>query len=68
MIQVSIALPDECRDKLQEIADRETFGNVTMLIRVALSKQYPELKPLIYSIRKKRGNDTARVRVGNHQP
>lgn len=55
-MNVNILLPDEYKQKLQAIADRETFGNVTMLVRIALANQYPTLKPLATVVRKKRGN------------
>ncbi len=55
-MNVNILLPDEYKQKLQAIADRETFGNVTMLVRLALAKQYPALRDLPGTTRKKRGN------------
>lgn len=55
-MNVNILLPDEYKVKLQELADKETFGNVTMLVRLALAKQYPVLRELPNSTRRKRGN------------
>lgn len=55
-MNVNILLPDEYKAKLQALADRETFGNVTMLVRIALAKQYPTLRDLPGTTRKKRGN------------
>lgn len=61
-MNVNILLPDEYKVKLQEIADKETFGNVTMLVRIALAKQYPALKGLPGTTRKKRGNGKGETR------
>lgn len=55
-MNVNILMPDEYKAKLQELADKETFGNVTMLVRKALAKQYPALRGLPNATRKKRGN------------
>lgn len=55
-MNVNILLPDSYKAKLQELADKETYGNVTMLVRFALAKQYPALRDLPGTTRKKRGN------------
>lgn len=55
-MNVNILLPDAYKQKLQALADKETFGNVTMLVRLALAKQYPALRDLPGTTRKKRGN------------
>jgi Arc/MetJ-type ribon-helix-helix transcriptional regulator len=61
-MQISIALPDSYKERVQALADRETFGNVTMLVRLALANQYPELKTLPNSTRQKRGTGKGKAR------
>lgn len=45
-MRMNLVLPDEYRPQLEQLADKEYFGNMQMLIRFALLKSIPELKEI----------------------
>lgn len=60
MQSINIRMPEPYKQEIEKLADKETFGNVTMLIRLALVDKYPSLRDLSATTRKKRGNGKGR--------